>query len=95
MKKTSYKRGPRFGPDMIKHVQPASTVTSTTPVVIPVIESPVQTVIVEKTDSKIAEVVEATEVTVPVVDERKEIVSEPVVEKQQETIKTNNERRRR
>lgn len=102
MKKTSYKRGPRFGPDMIKHVQSTPTTIETTipviPTTVPVVENPIQTVMVEETSSKtveVVEVVETIEVIAPVVVESKENTSETIADKQQETVKINNERRRR
>lgn len=107
MKKTSYKRGPRFGPDMIKHVQSTPTTIETTiPAIpttttVPVVENPIQTVVVEETSSKtvevveVVEVVETIEVIAPVVVESKENTSETIADKQQETAKINNERRRR
>lgn len=89
VKKSSYKRGPRFGPDMIKHQQ-------TTPTSIPVVEKSIQTPVVEEVKHEVVDVVvEANNAVVPVIDEQKEVAVEIVVEKQQETTKSNPERRRR
>jgi hypothetical protein len=93
VKKNSYKRGPRFGPDMIRHEQHIST---------PVVENPTQPVQVPVVEEKKIVVVDTTETieetpVAPVLEQSEEIkhVVEPVVEKQQETTKNASERRRR
>ena len=89
MKKSSYKRGPRFGPDMIKQEQQTQT---------PVVEKsiqPAQAPVVDEKKEEIVEKIDTIEATVVEQLEEVKVVVEPIVEKQQETTKTASDKRRR
>jgi arginase family enzyme len=89
VKKPSYKRGPRFGPDMIKQEQPTQA---------PLVEKsiqPAQAPVVDEKKEEIVEKIDTIETTTVEQLEEVKVVVEPTVEKQQETTKTASDKRRR